>query len=142
MLLTIWVVARDSKEKSITRWIDSLLYSIFFLAGLLLTFLIFVSVHEATSPNWLYLWLNPLCIIPAALIWIKRCKRAVYCYQICNFAALFLLLLIGAAGLQELNSAFYMLIASAMMLSARYIFIARSAYAAGRETDNPIRRGK
>ena len=89
----------------------------------MLTFLIFVSVHEATSPNWLYLWINPLAIIPAALIWIKRCKRAVYCYQICNFAALSALLVVAALGVQALNKAFYPLIAADMLLAARYILI-------------------
>ena len=114
---------RDIRTHSLSRWFDCLLYSAFFLAGCVLTFLIFVSEHEATSPNWLYLWLNPLCLIPVVCIWIKRCRRAVYCYQICNFVALFLLLLIGILGIQGLNDAFYMLIGADILLSARYLVI-------------------
>jgi hypothetical protein len=125
MLLTAYVATTDLRRSALRRWYDTIVYSLFFLLSLLLTFLIFVSVHEASSPNWLYLWLNPLSIIPALLIWLKSCKRVVYCYQICNFAALFLLLVIGIFQVQALNAAFYPLIASSMMLSARYIIITR-----------------
>lgn len=121
--LTAAVAIRDMRRHMVTRLYDSIFYSCLFIVSLLLTFLIFVSVHEATSPNWLYLWLNPLTLIPAALIWLKSCKRVVYCYQICNFVALFLLLLIGVTGTQGLNGAFYMLIAADMALSARYVLI-------------------
>lgn len=122
-LLTAWIVLRDLGRMKVSRWYDSLFYSILLIPGLLLTFLIFVSVHEATSPNWLYLWLNPFCAIPAFFIWIKSCRRVVYCYQICNFVALFLLLLIGIFGVQRFNSAFNMLIGADMLLSARYLIL-------------------
>lgn len=126
LAITLAIAARDIRRRKITRWYDTLFYGCCFIVSLLLTFLIFVSVHEATSPNWLYLWLNPLTAIPAILIWLKSCKRVVYCYQICNFVALFLLLLIGILGIQGLNSAFYPLIAADMALSARYIHVARA----------------
>ena len=51
---------------------DTIYFNIAGLAGLLLTFLIFVSVHYATSPNWLYLWLNPLCFIGGTLYLDKK----------------------------------------------------------------------
>lgn len=124
LLITCVIAVRDNRRARITRWYDSVFYGSLFIVSLLLTFLIFVSVHEATSPNWLYLWLNPLTVIPAALTWLKSCNRVVYCYQICNFAALFSLLFVGISGIQGLNSSFYMLIAADMALSARYIHIA------------------
>lgn len=119
----IAAVYTDLRRRRISRWVDSLFFSLIFITSLVLTFLIFVSVHEATSPNWLYLWINPLAIVPAALIWIKRCKRVVYCYQICNFAALSALLVVAALGVQALNKAFFPLIAADMLLAARYILI-------------------
>lgn len=123
LLLTAAVSLADLRRRRVSRWLDTVYYSLCFLEGLLLTFLIFVSVHEAVSPNWLYLWLNPLCAVPAVLIWIKSCKRAVYFYQICNFVALFLLILVGVCGIQSLNNAFYPLIGADMILSARYLIV-------------------
>lgn len=84
-LITATICWLDLKHDRITRWYTCVFYSINSLAGLLLTFLIFVSVHEATSPNCLYVWLNPLCLIPAIGIWLKKLKFTIYCYQIANF---------------------------------------------------------
>lgn len=116
---------RDMTRYRVSRWFDTILYSLFGLSGLLLTFLIFVSTHEATSPNWLYLWLNPLCFIGAIGIWIKKGRRAVYFWQILNFALLMVLCVLALAGVQALNSAFWPLIFSDMMRSATYLYIAR-----------------
>lgn len=125
LILTVAVSVSDWKRKRLSRWLDTLLYGMFFLCGCVLTFLIFVSVHEATSPNWLYLWLNPLCVIPAAGVWIKRWKHAVYWYQICNFAAL-IVLLAGHIFLgQALNAAFPLLILCDLTRSATQIYICR-----------------
>ena len=41
------------------------------IGGCIITFLVFCSEHEATSPNWIILWLNPLQIIPALGVWWK-----------------------------------------------------------------------
>ena len=113
----------DMHRRSITRWLDTLFYGTLFLAGCLICFLVFISSHEATSPNWLLLWLNPFCIIAAAGVWIKRCKRVVYCYQICNFAALLLLLGGHRFTGQALNTAFPLLILCDMMRSVTYIYV-------------------
>lgn len=102
---------------------DSTLYGIFFLAGCVLTFLVFISTHEATSPNWLLLWLNPLCLIPAVGEWIKSAKRVVYCYQFCNFVALVVLLFCHDRFGQALNPAFPLLILCDLMRSGTYIYL-------------------
>ncbi len=116
-LLTI----KDQRQKKITRWADALLFGIFGLEGLILTFLIFVSVHEATSPNWLYLWLNPLCLLIPVLIWLKKCKIFVLSYHFANFVALIALCLIWICEVQALNPAFLPLIWAGAMRSASYI---------------------
>lgn len=119
LLLTI----RDVKCLRISRWFDSLLFGIFGLAGCLLTFLIFVSVHEATSPNYLYLWLNPLCLIAAIFIWIKKLKNVVLCYQFVNFALVFAMAACWPWLPQSANAAFIPLIICDLMRSGSYIYI-------------------
>lgn len=126
LVITLAISIYDIRRKRLSRWFDSTLFGIQFLAGCLLTFLIFVSVHEATSPNWLYLWLNPLCIIPAAGIWIKKLNRAVYWYQICNFAALILLLTAHHYFGQALNAAFPLYIWCTLTRSATDIYTLRT----------------
>lgn len=129
-VLTLAISIHDFERHRITRWFDTLLYGAFTAAGCVIAFLIFVSEHEATSPNWLFLWLNPFAIIAAAGIWIKRCKRVVYCYQICNFAALILLLAGQHFFGQTLNAAFPLLILCDLMRSFTYIYVNRPTHAA------------
>lgn len=123
LIVIAWIFWRDIKRGKTTRWIDTILFGTFGLLGLLMTFLIFVSVHEATSPNWLYLWLNPLCLIPAIGLWLKKCKRMVLYYYFANFVALFLLAIALVITGQSINIAFVPLILCSLVRSASYIYI-------------------
>ena len=117
------ITIRDIRRGRSTRWLDTALFGTFGLAGLLLTFLIFVSLHEATSPNWLYGWLNPFCLIAAVGIWIKKWKNAVICYQFINFAVLIALCLLWPLTAQAFNTAFIPLVGCDLMRSASYIYV-------------------
>ncbi len=123
LALGIALTIRDVRRCKVTRWFDTVIFSVFGLTGLLLTFLIFVSTHEATSPNWLYLWLNPLCLIVPIFIWLKNCNIVVYSYQIANFALIMALAIawpwIGQSG----NPAFVPLILCDAMRAANYIYV-------------------
>ncbi|MDE6415908.1 MAG: DUF4105 domain-containing protein [Duncaniella sp.] len=123
LVIAIAFAVTDLRHWRITRWYYSVLYSLFGVLGLILTFLIFVSVHEATSPNWLYLWLNPLCFIAAAGVWVKKAKKLVFCYQIVNFVLLIALLVIFITGVQQPDAAFYPLVLADMTASSAYIYI-------------------
>ena len=120
-LITIIISIIDLHRHSISRWFDTIYFNIAGLAGLLLTFLIFVSVHYATSPNWLYLWLNPLCFIGGTLIWIKKYRKAVILYQIINFAAIAALCVAVICGAQANNFAFIPLLAADALRAVVYI---------------------
>lgn len=124
--LTLALTVRDIRRRRVTRWFDCAYFAILGITGLLLTFLIFVSVHEATSPNWLYPWLNPLCLIPAVLIWIKKAKPFLMCYQITNFAVLLALCALWYFLPQSANPAFALLIGAEMLRSFGYIYISRN----------------
>ena len=124
-LFLLWATVRDIKRRRVTRWVDAVYFGILGMLGLLLTFLIFISVHEATSPNWLYLWLNPLCLIPPIFIWLKKCNIVVFWYQIINFALILFMLVSWTWIPQSANSAFWPLVLGDLMRSANYIYISR-----------------
>lgn len=123
LAIIIWVTIRDLRRRRVTRWIDAAYFALLGLAGLLIAFLVLISTHEATSPNWLIFWLNPLCLIPTIFIWIKSCKRVVMWYQIINFAAILTLVCAWAWLPQSANAAFLPLAAADALLAARYIYI-------------------
>ena len=122
-IILLGVTVYDNLRCRVTRWVDAVYYGLLGLAGLLLTFLIFVSVHEATSPNYLYLWLNPLCLIPTIFIWFRRTQRIVLCYQIADTAIVIGFLIAWYWIPQSANAAFFPLILATIMRSASYVRI-------------------
>ena len=123
LALAAALTIRDIRRGRVTRWFDALLFGIYGIMGLLLTFLIFISVHEATSPNWIYLWLNPLCLCVPILIWIKRAQIVLIWYQIANFAVLLLLLALWPLIPQSANPAFLPLVGAGIIRAGSYVFI-------------------
>ena len=126
MLLVVLIFTwRDLRRGKVTRWFDSVMYGMMALYGMLLFFLIFVSTHEATSPNWNGAWMNPFYLLPAVLIWIKSAKKLLYCYHFANFAVL-IAFFVGLYWIpQVINIAAYPLIICSLMRSVNYLIIYR-----------------
>ncbi len=125
LVITVAVTLRDLKRRKITCWYDFIIFALYGTAGCVIAFLVFISVHEATSPNILLLWLNPLCLLVSACIFIKKCRRLVILYGIVNFVALILLTLMWPLSGQSINPAFIPLILTDAILTARYLYITR-----------------
>ena len=122
-LISMAFTVRDVKCGKVTRWFDTVLFSMTAIYGLVVFFLIFISTHEATSPNWNGVWLNPFYIIPAILIWIKSAKKLLYWYHFANFAMLIAMLVLWYWIPQEANVAFYPLLLCPLVRSANYLII-------------------
>lgn len=76
MYMTLCVKTRAKHvicEKIIKIWISAY-FLLCGIGGCVIAFLVFVSEHEATSPNWIILWLNPLQFIIGFGVWF-RCWR-------------------------------------------------------------------
>ncbi len=123
LAITLFITIRDLRRNRLTRWWDFIIFTIQGIAGSVMAYLIFISVHEATSPNWLIFWLNPLCLVVPFCIYIKKCKGLVFCYEIVNFVALIILSAIWPFVNQSGNYAFIPLIVTDAILSGRYIYI-------------------
>lgn len=72
---------------------DTILFIIAGIAGSIIFFLMFFSVHPCTYPNWNIVWLNPIQLIFAFIFLIKVFSKYVYYYHFINFVALALFLL-------------------------------------------------
>ena len=117
----LYLTIRDRRRRRVTRWFDAVLFGVVGLTGCVVTFLVFISVHEATSPNWLLMWLNPAALLVPALIYIKKAKMVVVCYQIVNFALLIALLALWGFLSQSANAAFLPIILAELLRSVSYI---------------------
>lgn len=109
------------------------LYGVWFfvlgLSGCLIAFLVFVSVHESTSPNVLLLWLNPLQFLFTIGVAIRRLRflaMFMACYNIITSG----FLLIASPFLhQSFNPAFFPLLLSTLALAVSYAILSnKSSY--------------
>jgi hypothetical protein len=74
---------------------DSVLFTITGIAGLLLFLLTFFSEHPLVGSNYNLLWLNPLNLVAAVLIWPDKTRKLMLWYHaICVFLILLYFLLV------------------------------------------------
>ncbi|MDR1742850.1 MAG: DUF4105 domain-containing protein [Dysgonamonadaceae bacterium] len=71
---------------------DTLLFGAAGIAGLIIFFLMFFSIHPAVNANWNFVWLNIFSLLFAFLFWVKPLKKLVFLYHFINFAVLTLFL--------------------------------------------------
>lgn len=124
-IITLRITIRDIKRKKYSKWFDTTIYIPLTLGGLLLTFLIFISTHEATSPNYNYLWINPIGIIIASCIWIKKAKLLAISAIMINFVALIAYVAVTFMDIQAANPAFYPIIAAILLRNYTYLTFAK-----------------
>ena len=108
-------------QKQAYKGLDILLFGLAGLAGCVLFFLAFFSVHPCTWPNYSLLWLHPFHLVGVILFCINKAQRATYWYHFINFAALTLLFAGWAFLPHQLNPAFNPLAATLWLRSARGI---------------------
>lgn len=110
-------------KRRILRWLYCLWFALIGLGGCIIAFLVFVSDHEATSPNMLLLWLNPLQLIVAVCVLWPRAHWPVDIMAWYNIVVLGILLIIWPFQLQSANPAFFPLMGATLALSIVYAIL-------------------
>lgn len=110
-------------KRKILRWLYCLWFAIIGLGGCVIAFLVFASDHEASSPNILLLWLNPLQLIVAVCVWWPRAHWPVNIMAWYNIVVLGILLIIWPFQLQSANPAFFPLMGATLALSIVYAIL-------------------
>lgn len=121
LAVTVAITWFDWRRHTVSRWWDAILFGVYGILGCIIAFLILVSVHEATSPNWLILWLNPLCLLVPALTWVKRARLALTIFMGASAAATLLLAILFAAGVQTPNAAFFPMMLAGIVRQIYYV---------------------
>jgi hypothetical protein len=117
-LLILLSTLYEWRTKRYFRLIDSTLFFIAGLAGVVLFFLAFVSEHPATWPNWSIIWLHPFHLVGVVLFAVKKLNKAAYYYHFINFALLSFMLAGWYFIPQQLNTAFIFLVLTLWVRSA------------------------
>lgn len=109
----------------LTRWVYCVWYIILGLAGCLIAFLVFVSTHEATSPNLLLFWLNPLQLIGALCMWSARTRLAAILMGWYDFVVVGGLLIAWPLVTQSTSPAILILMGTTALMGATYSRLAQ-----------------
>lgn len=124
--LSVITVCLQWRRKRIFRLIYSVWFALLGLTGCVLSFLVFISSHEATSPNLLILWLNPLQFIVAIGVWFGRRGRIPTLAMVyCDIIVLALLMIAWPMQTQSANPAFFPLTGMTLLLAVAYAIISQ-----------------
>lgn len=105
--------------------IDFLLYLITGIAGVIIFYLMFFSIHPLVKSNINILWCNPFYLIVAILILIRRLDRFTQFIQLGIIILLLLVLVANATSFQVINTAFLPLIVAMLIRSIYWIYAYR-----------------
>lgn len=107
LAVTVVITALDIRRQRATRWLDFGIATVYSMAGAIIFFLMFVSVREATNPNYNALWVNIFYIAPLALMWSSRTRKALKVYHAVNGTVVACTLLAWPLLPQVANTAFF-----------------------------------
>lgn len=125
LVITLLITRYDVRRGKASRWYDVLFYTLYGLWGIVLFFLIFISTHEATSPNFNGLWLHPFYLLIPLLMWFKRCRKFVHAVHRTIVLVLIFTLLAWPLLPQVANVAFFPLMVAPLVRSIGNLLIAR-----------------
>ena len=107
LIVTVAVTVRDMSRRRCSRWLDVCIALLYSSIGLVIYFLMFVSVREATFPNYNALWANPFYLIPLGLMWSRRTRKALRLYHVINGTVAVLTIVLWPLLPQVANVAFF-----------------------------------
>jgi len=123
-IIIVAVSLMQWRRKMIFRAIYSIWFALLGLAGCIIAFLVFISSHEASSPNLLLLWLNPLQLVIALGVWFRKsCRTPVMVIICCNIIVLTVMLITWPLQTQSANPAFFPLMGATLLLAVMYAII-------------------
>jgi hypothetical protein len=115
--------AVEIRKRKYFRWLDVSLFLIAGLTGCLLAFLMFVSVHPGTYPNYSFIWLHPVHLLLVLLLLVRSLRKfAVYYFGI-DAIVLFLFMCGWKFFPQNFNAAFFPPVLTLYIRSAAYVLV-------------------
>lgn len=123
LLLSLAICGIQAWRKTIFKVVYTIWFGICGIAGCVVFFLVFVSEHEATSPNLLLIWLNPLQLIFAVCVLSRKLRYGAVAMAWYNMIAVGSLLIVWPFQAQSANPAFFPMMGATIALAIAYALI-------------------
>ena len=121
VLLMLSIGYWERKSKKNYRIIDFLLHFIAGVAGLIIFYLMFFSIHPLVKSNFNLLWCNPISLLTAVLILVNRSGKLTAMLQVLHVILLLFSIVVFVTQIQVMNTAFLPLIT--LMLFRALIYL-------------------
>lgn len=121
VLLMLSIGYWERKSKKNYRIIDFLLHFIAGVAGLIIFYLMFFSIHPLVKSNFNLLWCNPISLLIAVLILVNRSGKLTAMLQVLHVILLLFSIVVFVTQIQVMNTAFLPLIT--LMLFRALIYL-------------------
>lgn len=123
LILSILLAVIQLKKKRIFPLFYSIWFGVVATAGCVSLFLLCVSEHEATSPNILTLWLNPLQFVMALAPWWKSWRKIGMTIACIDIVVMICQLIVWPFQTQSLNPAILPVMLTSIVMAASYAII-------------------
>ena len=115
--ITLW----DLKRRRRNKLFNSLLFIITGLAGVIVFYLSFISIHPLVQGNYNLLWLCPLNLIAGIIIWFRPLRKLLFYYLIVYSLMLLIALFVFMFNIQSSEISFITLIILLLTRSLHWI---------------------
>jgi len=109
LVIAIILCIYEYRSKKTTLWLDIILHMVQGIAGIIIAYLFFFSVHPAVSTNWQVIILNPLYLIYAIYLIYCATKGKDDKLKYVNLAVIIIFYVVSSLARQALNPATDML---------------------------------
>lgn len=125
LLLVIASSIIEAKRMRHNKVLDTIIFTICGILGVVIFFLMLFSEHPAVSLNLNAMWLHPVWLVMIPLIWIRKAQKFLYCYHFINFALLLLYFVVAIFVKQYIEFATFMFVEILLVRSITYILLDR-----------------
>ena len=122
LLLGLLLTYIEFIKKKNQNIIDSSLLILSGLAGFIVFYLMFFSVHPLVKSNFNILWVNPVNFFVGIVLWIKSCKKTVFYFQAANVLLYLGAFFVFVFSIQHINVASVPIILLLLVRSAFWIY--------------------
>lgn len=121
LALGVLITILDIKYRKHNKIFDSIILFITGVAGIIAFYLMVFSSHPLVTANLNVLWINPLNLVAAFLIWVKPLRKIMFVCGILNLGLLAATLITFSLSIQSFNLAAFPIIVLLMLRSAHWV---------------------
>ena len=122
LLIGVLISYVEIKKRKYFKLFDFILFLVTGLAGLIIFYLMFFSIHPLVKSNLNILWCFPFNIYLSFNLWFKGTRPVLFVYFLIYAILIFVALVLSATNIQIFNIAFLPLMGLLLLRSVHWLY--------------------